>query len=66
MAEIFVERKNDDGAWVARRNKQVIARGDTQAKTAEKAHKMYPEDRIFGERVRETEGGSPDKWRVLY
>lgn len=65
MAENFVERK-DDGTWVARRNKRVIAKGDTQDKTAAKAHRKHPDERVFGERVRETVGGSPDKWRVLY
>lgn len=65
MAEIFVERK-PDSTYVARRNKQVVASGSTQAETAAKAHKKFPEDVIFGERVRDTAMGSPDKWRRLY
>lgn len=65
MANIFVERK-DDGTWRALQNHRTIATGDTQGETAEDAHEKKPEDPVFGERVRHTGRGSPDKWRRLY
>jgi hypothetical protein len=65
MSDVFVERK-DDGTYVAYQNKRVIARGSTQAETAEKAHRNAPGDPVFVERVRDTKGGSRDKWRRVY
>ena len=65
MSNIFVERK-PDGTYVARQNHRIIATGSTQAGTAEEAHKLKPDDPVFVERVRNTTGGSRDKWRRVY
>jgi hypothetical protein len=65
MSNVFVERK-DDGTYVARQNHQIIANGSTQAETAERAHRKAPGDPVFVERVRNTTGGSRDKWRRVY
>lgn len=62
MSNVFVERK-DDGTYVATQDKKVIARGDTQAETIDKAQDKRPDDPILAERVRNTTGGSRDKWR---
>jgi hypothetical protein len=62
MAEIFVERK-DDMTYRALRGGNVVATGATQQETADKACKLYPNDTIFVERVRDTSVGSRDKWR---
>jgi hypothetical protein len=64
MSDIFVEQR--DGAYVALQNHRVIARGDTQAATADRAHKLRPSDPVFVERVRMTKGGSRDQWRRVY
>ena len=64
MSNIFVEQT--DAGYVARQNHQVIAKGDTQAATAAKAHRLKPEDPVLAERVRMTKGGSRDKWRRVY
>jgi len=65
MSDIFTERK-DDGTWRALQNHRTIVTGDTQLEAAEKAHEMKPEDPVFGERVRFTKGGKPDKWRRMF
>ena len=65
MSEIFVERK-EDGTYRALRNHRTVATGDTQDRTAHKARQEYPNDIIFVEHVRDTKGGSPDKWRRWY
>lgn len=62
MSNVFVERK-DDGTYAAIQDKKVIARGDTQAQTIDKAQAKRPDDPILAERVRMTTGGSRDKWR---
>jgi hypothetical protein len=62
MSNVFVERQ-DDGSYAAIQNKRVIARGETQAETIDKAQKKRPEDPVLAERVRMTTGGSRDKWR---
>jgi hypothetical protein len=62
MSNVFVERK-DDGTYAAIQDKKVIAHGDTQAKTIDKARDKRPDDSILAERVRNTDVGSRDKWR---
>jgi hypothetical protein len=64
MSNIFVERE-DDG-YVARQNKRVIAKGDTQAETIARARRAEPDDPVLAERVRDTTRGSRDKWRRVY
>jgi len=64
MANVFVE-EHEDG-WVALQNKRPICYGATQAQAGELAHGLRPYDTVFGERVRTTDVGSPDKWRVLH
>jgi hypothetical protein len=65
MSNIYVERE-DDGKYVAFQNKRIIATGDTQAETADRAHEIRPDDPVLGERQRMTKGGSRDKWRRIY
>lgn len=65
MPRIFIE-PGDRGGYVALRNKRVIARGDTQAETGAKAHEKDPSATIEAARVRTTENGKPDEYRVLY
>jgi hypothetical protein len=65
MSDIFVERK-PDGNYVARQNHRIIATGSTQELTADRAHRLKPNDPVFVERVRDTKGGSRDKWRRVY
>ena len=64
MSNVFIEREKDE--YVAIQKKQIIARGDTQAETAAKAHKISPDDPVLAERVRNTNRGSRDKWRRMY
>jgi len=65
MSNVYVERQ-DNGTYVATQNKQVIAKGATQAEAAERAHRKAPGDPILVERVRDTKAGSRDKWRRAY
>ena len=62
MALTQVERK-DDGSYRALRNGRTVATGDTQRCTAEKVEKLYPNDTIEVERVRDTNEGTRDHWR---
>ncbi len=65
MANIFVEQQAS-GKWKALRNHQTVATANTQAGAARRAHNEHPDDRVLGERVRNTNRGSRDKWRHLY
>jgi hypothetical protein len=65
MSNIYVEREPDE-TYVAIQKKQVIARGRTQAEAAARAHRQEPDDPVLAERVRDTKGGSRDKWRRVY
>lgn len=62
--EVFVEER--DGEYVALENRHIICRGQTQRACGEKAHRLHPSATIFGERVRDTNVGGRDKWRVLH
>jgi hypothetical protein len=62
MALTQVERK-DNGTYRALRNGRTVATGDTQKETAEKVEKLYPNDTIEVERVRNTDVGTRDHWR---
>jgi hypothetical protein len=64
MANVFVEERV--GEYVALEDGSIICRASTQAECGEKAHRLRPKATIFGERVRNTTVGSPDKWRVLH
>lgn len=64
MANVFVEEHNE--GWVALQNRQPICYGSTQEQTGATAHTLRPHDTVFGERIRNTDVGSPDKWRVLH
>ena len=65
MSNIFVERKKDK-TYVATQNGRTIAKGDTQAQAASRAHQKKPNDPLLGERVHKTNVGKPDKWRRSY
>jgi hypothetical protein len=64
MANVFVEEHQN--GWVALQNRQPICYGRTQAEAGDTAHNIRPNDTVFGERVRDTEVGTRDKWRVLH
>ena len=64
MSNIYIEQR--DKGYVAIQNKEVIAKGDTQKEAAQNAHRKQPEDPILAEHVRNTKGGSRDKWRRMY
>lgn len=66
MAKVFIEQ-GDEG-WMARCNKRTVDSGDTQTDLGEEMHDRFPDDVIFGERVRRGENDlpKPDKWRVLH
>jgi len=66
MGKVFVE-EHEDG-WKARRNKETVDSGDTQADLGKEMHDRFPGDVIFGERVRRGDNDlpKPDKWRVLH
>jgi len=65
MSNIFLERKKD-GTYAATQNGRTIATGKTQAQAGSRAHERRPNDPILAERVRNTDIGTPDKWRRLY
>ena len=65
MSDIFVEQQ-DDGTYEATQNHRVIARGDTQRQTIDRARRKRPDDPVLAERVRDTNVGGRDKWRRVY
>lgn len=65
MPNVIVEPE-EGGTFAAIQNKRVIARGDTQLATGEKAHDLRPNDHVVAARVRTREDGSPDKFRHMF
>ena len=65
LARIFVERTSD-GYYKALRNKRVVAIGPTQSSVGLKAHHAFPDDPVYGERIRYIPGSHPDMWRLLH
>lgn len=65
MSNIYVELE-EDGKYVATQNKRVIAEGDTQRQTIDRARRSKPDDPVLAERVRDTRVGGRDKWRRVY
>ena len=65
MAEIFVQQRGPT-QYVALRDEQIVSEGTTQEDTAHRAHRMYPGDVVFGERVRTTTAGLRDKWSRIF
>jgi hypothetical protein len=63
MSNVYIEQR--DGKYVAIQNKQVIATGQTQGKTIDRAKTMRPNDTVLAERVRDTKVGGRDKWRAV-
>ena len=66
MCKVFIEQ--DDEGWIAKRNKQIVDNGNTQTDLGGDMHDRFPDDVIYGERVRSGENDlpKPDKWRVLH
>lgn len=64
----FYVEERPDGTFAASRGgaERASFLGKTQAEAAEKAHASDPTADVFGERVRHTNVGSPDKWRLLF
>ncbi len=65
MAEIFVEQRGPQ-QYVALRCEAIVSEGTTQEDTAHRAHRLYPGEVVFGEHVRTTTVGSPDRWRRIF
>jgi MEDS: MEthanogen/methylotroph, DcmR Sensory domain len=65
LAKIFVERTSD-GHYRALRNKRLVAIGQTQGSVGLKAHHAYPDDLVYGERIRYIPGSDLDMWRLLH
>jgi hypothetical protein len=65
MSNIYVEQQKD-GTYKATQNRQIIAEGDTQRKTIDRARRVEPDDPVLAERVRDTNVGGRDQWRRVY
>lgn len=64
MANLYVERQSDGTYAVKERNNsRPIATGRTQEEAIQAAHRLRPGVKLDIERVRDTDRGSPDKWR---
>ena len=66
MAEVFIEQ--DEDGWRAKRHTRTVGRSDTQTGLGGEMHDHFPNDVIFGERVRRGDNDlpKPNKWRVLH
>jgi hypothetical protein len=63
---LFIERQGNGQYAVKRPNQQrASAVLDTQADAIQRAREMSPAGPIHVERVRNTNSGSPDKWRKI-
>ena len=61
---LYVEKRPQGDYAVRQPNAQrASAVAPTQAKAIERARELNPNAAVHVERVRKTEGGSPDKWR---
>jgi hypothetical protein len=65
MSNIYVEQQQD-GSYQATQNHRVIAEGDTQRQTIDRARRKKPDDPVLAERVRDTNVGGRDHWRRAY
>jgi hypothetical protein len=64
LAPIFIERRPQGDYAVRRRGSEKASRVfSTQKEALEGARELSPSGTIFVERVRDTAGGSRDKWR---
>jgi len=63
--KLFIERRRNEGDYSIRRpNAERISDHEaTQAEAIERAREIDPNAAILVARVRNTDGGSPDKWR---
>jgi hypothetical protein len=64
---IYVEKRPSEGDYAIRRPgaERASATAPTQAKAIKIAQKLEPGATPHVERVRNTSGGNPDKWRKL-
>lgn len=61
---LFVERRPEGDYAVRKPNSErASAVAPTQAQAIERARQLNPDAAVHIERVRNTSGGSPDKWR---
>jgi hypothetical protein len=63
---LYVERR-PEGDYAVRKpgSERASAVEPTQAAAIERAHELNPNAAVHVERVRDTKGGNPDKWRKL-
>jgi hypothetical protein len=62
--KLFIERRPEGDYAVRKPNSdRASAVLPTQAEAIDRARQLNPDAAILVERVRETKGGSPDKWR---
>jgi hypothetical protein len=66
--ELFVEKRQDEGDFAVRKpgSERASKTAPTQASAIDAASAMSPKATVFAERVRHTDRGNPDKWRVVY
>ncbi|MDD2466772.1 MAG: DUF2188 domain-containing protein [Desulfobulbus sp.] len=61
---LYVERRPEGDYAVRKPNSErASAVAPTQAQAIERARELNPEAAVHVERVRNTSGGNPDKWR---
>jgi len=65
MSNIYVEQQQD-GTYKAIQNHRVVAEGETQRQTIDRARRKNPDDPVLAERVRDTNVGGRDHWRRVY
>jgi Uncharacterized protein conserved in bacteria (DUF2188) len=65
--ESFYIEKRDQGDFAVRKanSQRASAVEPTQAEAIRRAQEINPDAAIHVERVHQTKGGSPDKWRKL-
>jgi hypothetical protein len=69
VSNVYIEFKQQQEQYVATQNGQVIARGDTQEETVDRArrNRQKSDDPMLAERQRVRKGKPhPDKWRRVY
>lgn len=63
MSNIYLELQ-PDGTYQATQQQCVIAEGETQGQTIDRARRVEPDDPVLAERIRDTSVGGRDKWHL--
>lgn len=62
---LFIEKRDSEYVILRSGVHKPIGTAPTQEEAIVKARKIEPEAAVHVERVRDTEGGKPDKWRKV-